>query len=177
MERKAKVKVKSQVGIMEIAVILIAFALLIAIIFVFYGRYQNLGIERIKVEVDEARATSLLNKIASMPELRCSLSFDRAAEINCIDELKLLALSQSDLRLKYERFFSGVKAVRIVRAFPPGKEGVECRFSSEYPEDCGYWQLYKSESQSEKSFDTITTLCIQEDLRLKCEIGRLIITV
>ena len=175
--KKIKRAKKAQMKMFETTFVLIALVFLFAILLIFYSRFQLFEIDRIAKQVEEDRANSLLNRITAMPELRCSLSFGDAAEINCIDTLKVLAFTK--VKDKFADEFSGLSEVRIEREYPaPGsKAQAECAFAFDYPQNCGYWQLLKK-GESRISFDTFVTLCTQKEAGLyECEVGKLIVGV
>ena len=170
MERR-----KGQVKMIETTMVLLVLVFLFGMIMIFFVRFQTFELDRIANEIEEKRAESLLNRIVGMPELRCSLSFGSASEINCIDTYKLLAFSQ--LREQFEEDFVGLSEVKIERLYPTPKNNVECSFGNNYPNNCKEWELFK-EGRSRISFDTFVTLCTQKEVGLyECEIGRLIVSV
>ncbi len=173
--RRVSLKSKrGQVKTLELLIVLLALAFLLTLGFVFYARYKEVELGRIDAEVKENRANSLLSKISSMPELKCSISFGSASEINCIDELKLLAFQNQ--KGKFDDQFQGLREVRIVRLYPAPENKIQCEFSAAYPKDCEYWQLF-SEGSGKIKYETFVTLCIQQGSEFLCEIGKLIISV
>ena len=177
-KKKGRKAQKAQVKMIETTMVLLVFVFLFALLFVFYTRFQLFEIDKLANRIEEERATSLLNKIIAMPELRCSISFGSAAEVNCIDTLKLLAFSS---RAQNADEFSSLNEVKIVRQYPAPavQTNLSCGFAADYPRNCGFWQLKKQErGQSRISFDTFVTLCMQKEASLyECEIGRLIVGV
>ena len=167
---------------METIMVLLVFAFLFGLIMIFYARFQVLELNRIASQVEEQRAASFLNKILNMPELRCSLSFGPASEINCLDTYKLLAFTQ--LKENFKDEFVGLSNVTIVREYPPivGKEekcdATNLNNLANYPKNCGYWNLFDTGKKSRVSFDTFVTLCTPKQAGFfECEIGRLIVGV
>lgn len=162
----------------ETVMVLLVLVFLFGMIMIFYARFQIFEIDRIAKQVDEARADSLLNRIIGMPELRCSLSFGAASEINCLDTYKLLAFSQ--IRERFEDEFAGLSEAKIVRDYPAPRNQEQCSFGNNYPSNCGEWLLFEK-GVSRTSFDTFVTLCTQKGNGFaafyECEIGRLIVGV
>lgn len=174
LDEKMK-KRKGQAKMIETTMVLLVLVFLFGILMIFFARFQLFEIDRLAKQVEEERANSLLNRIVGMPELRCSLSFGVASEINCLDTYKLLAFSQ--LKDRFEEEFSGLSEVKIIRQYPSPQNRERCSFSFNYPDNCGEWQLFNS-GTSRISFDTFVTLCTQrEAAKYECEIGRLIVGV
>lgn len=168
-----RTKKRGQVKMMETIMVLVVFVFLFGLVMIFYARFQVTEIDRISKQVEEQRAASLLNKIISMPELRCSLSFGSASEINCLDTYKLFAFT--DLRERFASEFTGLSNVTIVKDYPIPNDNRECNVAD--LENCEYWQLFDTGLQSRISFDTFVTLCTPKSAGFECEIGRLIVSV
>lgn len=176
---KNKRKCKGQVKMIETVMVLLVLVFLFGLLMIFYAKFQVFQIDKIAKEVEEKRASSLLNKIIGMPELRCSLSFGTASEINCLDTYKLLAFTSPVIKDKFSDEFSGLSNVKIVREYPPNSlSNIGCSFANNYPKNCGYWQLFDSGKKARASVDTFVTLCTPKEAALnECEIGRLIIEI
>lgn len=175
---------KGQAKMMEIAIVLLVFVFFFTLVMIFYARFQFFEINKIANEVSEQRADLILSKIIGIPELRCSSSFGSASEINCLDTYKLLAFSSQREMFKDE--FSGFNEIKIVREF--GKElddrvrKIECNINTfnptDYPNNCGYWQILDKKGESRISFDTYVALCTPKDIALlECDIGRIIVSL
>lgn len=162
----------------ETILVLVVLVFLFGFVIIFYARFQFFEIDRIAKQIDEERADSYLNKIISMPELRCSMSFGTASEINCIDTYKLLALTK--LRTTFAEEFAGLSSVKIERidisSGITGATGNECTaVQHSYPKNCDTWILLPG-SDYRMEIETFVTLCTQKGSALyNCEIGRLIV--
>lgn len=167
---------KGQLKMIETTVVLLVLVFLFGMFMIFFARFQIFEIDKLANQIEEERANSLLNRVTGMPELRCSLSFGVASEINCLDTYKILAFSQIKERFRDE--FSGLSKVKIERLFPAPENTEKCSFGFNYPSNCGEWILLETREKSRISFDTFVTLCTQREAALyECGIGRLIVEV
>ena len=133
---------KGQIKIQEMAFVLLALALLATIAFIFFMRFQSSSIAEAGESAKQQTAISLLDKIASMSELRCS-----EGEI-CIDEDKAEIIKD----MKLSNLFQGLKKVEIKRIYPEGNSIV-------------VWQS----GQGNQSYSTFINLCKQEKQGLSVE--------
>ncbi len=144
---------------------------------IFYARFQITELNKAAIELEEQRAILLINKVSSMPELRCSMSFGSASEINCIDTYKLLAFLQ--VKDKFENEFTGLSSAKITKYYPEPEtsNNKDCSLAisdlTNYPKNCAYWDLYKSNKQDRIVFDTFVTLCTPKKADFECVIGKL----
>ena len=102
---------KAQIKIQEMAFVMLALALLAMIGFIFFMRFQSENIAKAGEEAKQSTAISLLDKIASMQELRCE-----KGEI-CIDEDKIEIIKDKSMG----NLFQGLKKVEIKRIYPEGE--------------------------------------------------------
>ncbi|MBU2496637.1 MAG: hypothetical protein KJ767_01080 [Nanoarchaeota archaeon] len=172
-----KTKKKAQVKMMETIIVLLVFVFLLGMIMIFYARFQITELNKAAIELEEQRAILLINKVSSMPELRCSMSFGSASEINCLDTYKLLAFTQ-DLG-KFEKEFTGLSSAKITKYYPVPEAGNDKECSNaiddltNYPHNCAYWDLYESNKETRIVFDTFVTLCTPKKADFECVIGKL----
>ena len=166
---------RAQVKMMETILVLLVFVFLLGIIMIFYARFQITELNKAAEELKEQRAILLINKVLSMPELRCSVSFGGASEINCIDTYKLLAFAQ--IKEKFENEFTGLSNARITKYYPEQENNEDCSLVvsdlANYPKNCNFWDLYSSSKETRVFFDTFVALCTPKKADFECVMGKL----
>lgn len=102
---------KAQVKIQETAFMLLALALFLAIIFIFYSNYQlkQLYSEHGKLQSEEA--ISLIEKFIALPEFSCLHG-------KCVDLDKVIGLSNLT---GYDDLLQGTSKIEIVQLYPARK--------------------------------------------------------
>ncbi len=120
---------KAQVKIQETAFVLLAIVLLFSLVLIFYFRIHSSRLAKEAAELQQQRALSLLDKVAAMPELRCSMSlgFTTVKEVLCIDEDKLESMTDpiGPFIEDYKNIWKGLLEVKITEIYPTsGKEFV-----------------------------------------------------
>lgn len=128
---------KGEMKMQEMAFVLLAFALLASLVFIFFIRFQSGSLAAEADELNQQRALSLRDKIASLPEMKC-------ARINCIDKDKAEILEGKVL----EGVFQGLVSARIIPIYPKGDEIV----------------LYDSGKSARKNYPTYINLCEQKKI-------------
>ena len=135
---------KAQMKIQEMAFVLLALALLAVIATLFFVRFQSGKLAEAGELAKQQTAISLLDKIASMPELSCS-----EGEI-CIDQDKVLIIKNEQDKLA--NLFQGIKEARIKPVYPAGGDII----------------FYQS-GKANESYQTFVNLCKQEKSGLSFE--------
>ncbi len=126
---------KGQMKIQEMAFVLLAFAVLAAAVFIFVVRFQSVGIQDVAESLDQQRALSLRDRVATLPELKC-------ARLSCIDKDKAEVIKRYNL----DDLFQGLTSARVVTLYPAGERDIV---------------LYDSGRESGKSYSTFVNLCEQ----------------
>ncbi len=159
---KLKLRKKGQLKIQEMAFVLLGVIFLFALILLFYVSFQYRSWQKVAVQSEEARAITLLEVVASMPEFRCSSSFSSASEAVCIDIDKLEYFNKTrSIRDKYSVLWESSQAA-----------GVEVQ--EIYPDKKTYTIYSKSGFQgSSKTYSTYSAICNQEYGELICKIAKI----
>lgn len=146
---------RAQVKIQEMAFVLLALALLAGIVFIFVLRFQAGNIEKSGELVKQAEAISLLEKIASLPELNCE-----KGKI-CIDYDKASIASQNQDKLR--SLFQNIKKAQI-RKINSNEQMI----------------IYQLGAGNE-TYSTFISICSQNKIgtsfEWSCEIGQLELTI
>ena len=160
---------KAQVKIQETAFVLLAVVLLFSLAFIFYFRIHSSTLAKEAAEIEQNRAVSLLDKVAAIPELRCSMSLGFATETLCVDEDKLESMTEEPFIEDYKNIWKGLLEVKIMEIYPTsGKEFV--LYSSEK----------KKEEEGNRTYSTFVPLCKMEYNGggwLKCSVGMISISI
>lgn len=161
--------VRGQMKIQQMAFMLIAVTLFLAMagLFIFALRFAGLkeGVEAL----EETNAILLASKIADSPEFSCENAFGTTTS-SCIDLDKIIALKS---RISSYRDFWGVSGLEI-RIISPAGGSAECN-SNNYP-NCGKITLISADEGTGVS--NFVSLCRKEQGDFsynKCEIGRIIV--
>lgn len=147
---------KGQLKIQEMAFVLLALVLLGVIVFIFYARLQSQHLKSAAEELKQERALSLRDKIASLPEIKCS-------EKMCIDRDKAEIFKE----YKNDNLFQGLAEVRIMQIYPEDKE----------------MMLYSSHALNETftRYHTFINICEQKRIgdifNYECGLGILVIGI
>ena len=146
---------KGQIKIQETAFVLLAIAVLAVLLFIFYSRFQISNIQTAVQAVNQETAKSMLERIAAMPELRCSgIAGENAL---CIDKDKASILSKAT---GYEKFWQNVAKIELVQIYP------------ESPRITIY-----SGKAGNSTYSTFVNLCSQKAEVWSCAIGKVLISV
>ena len=127
---------KGQLKIQEMAFVLLALVLLGFMAFIFYARFQSESIQSSAEQLREKDALSLRDRIASLPEIKCS-------EKLCIDKDKAKMLKDYD----ESSLFQGISEAKIVQIYPSDEEIV----------------LY-SKQPGNSTYHTFVNLCEQKNV-------------
>ena len=153
---------RGQLKIQEMAFVLLGVIFLFALILLFYVSFQYRSWQKVAVQTEEARAITLLEVVASMPEFRCSSSLSSVSEAVCIDIDKLGYFNRTrSIRDKYAVLWESSMAAGVeVQEIYPGRET--------------YVIYSKSNFQgSSKTYSTYSALCSQEYGELICKIAKI----
>jgi len=142
---------KAQMKIQEMAFVLLALALLAVIATIFFVKFQSEKLAEAGELAKQQTAISLLDKIASMPELSCS-----EGEI-CIDKDKALIIKNEQDKLA--NLFQGIKEARIKPIYPAIKPI--------YP--AGGDIIFYQSGKANESYQTFVNLCEQKKIGLSFE--------
>jgi type II secretory pathway pseudopilin PulG len=137
---------KAQIKMQEMAFVLLALAVLAVIALVFFIRFQSANIAKIGESAKQETAMSLLDRIASMQELKCS-----EGEI-CLDEDKVNIAKDKNLG----NLFQGLAKVEIREIYPASNDIV----------------IYQSGAVNQ-SYSTFVNLCEQKPGGWDCGIALL----
>jgi hypothetical protein len=105
--------------IQETAFVLLGLAILFALVFLFFIRFQSSNLERAAEDVKQRQAISILEKISAMPELRCSYY---GIEKLCIDEDKVRIFQSMANSSSYIKQWAGLQKVSIKQIWPNEEE-------------------------------------------------------
>jgi hypothetical protein len=162
MIRKIKMNRKGQLKIQEMAFVLLGVVFLFALVLLFYVSFQYRAWQSVAVQSEEARAITLLEVVASMPEFRCSSSFSSTSEAVCMDIDKLDYFNKTrSMRDKYAVLWESAQAAGVeVQEIYPGK---------------GTYTIYSKQNfqGSSKTYSTYASLCYQEYGQLICKIAKI----
>ena len=145
---------KGQMKIQETAFVLLGLAVLFALVFLFFIRFQSSNIQMAAEDVKQRQAISILERISAMPELRCSYY---GIEKLCIDEDKLEIFKKLASNAMYEKQWQGMQKITVKKIWP-----------SEYE-----WQIY-SKGKGNFTYSTFVSVCRQEfqvTSSWKCSLG------
>jgi type II secretory pathway pseudopilin PulG len=137
---------KAQIKMQEMAFVLLALAILAIIALIFFIRFQSANIAKIGESAKQETAMSLLDKIASLQELRCS-----QGEI-CLDEDKVNIAKDKNLG----NLFQGLAKVEVRGIYPTSSDIV----------------IYQSGAVNQ-SYSTFVNLCEQKPGGWDCGIALL----
>jgi len=161
MKRKNK---KAQVKIQEMAFVLLAVVFLVALLFLFFARFQYSQLQESVTQVREARTITMLSVVASLPELRCSSSFSSASEIACIDKDKVDVFNKGgNIRKKYTKIWQAAQISKIT-------------IDEIYPEGQSYLIYTQEPGESTETYATYIPLCEETTGNLKCVVAKIRIT-
>jgi len=126
---------KGQLKIQEMAFVLLALVLLGFIAFMYFAKLQTENISSSAQKLNENVANSLRDKIAALPELKCS-------ETLCIDRDKATILKSS----KRDSLFQGLSKVSLLEIYPKQEEII----------------VYQSGRSVNKTYSTFINICGQK---------------
>jgi len=149
---------KAQIKIQETAFVLLAIVLLFSIVFLFYFKIHSLDIAKRATASKEERALSMLDKIASMPEISCSSYIGERTESICIDKDKLIVFK--DMR-NYKQMWTGLKEVSISEVYPMIDKYV----------------IYSADNTEKQTYNNFISLCEQQQTGYSCTIGIISIAI
>lgn len=166
---------KAQLKIQQMAFMLIATTIFLALVVVFVLVFKFSGINESADLAEEKNAILLSEKLANSPEFSCGDSFGN--KVNCIDADKVIILKNSIY--KYEGFW-GVSNIEIRKIYPKTNEERLCT-KVNYP-DCNIIRLV-SDEQIGADASTFVTLCRKESVEGfqgesydKCELAKLMVS-
>lgn len=156
---------RGQLKIQEMAFVLVGIVFLLALVMLFFVAFQSREMTKSAAEYREARAITLLEVVASLPELRCSSSFSQTSESACLDYDKVNFFNSSlVMQSHYSGLWDGsyVSKIEVEEVYPKGET---------------YTIYSKSTKESVKSYATYAALCIDEAKGLMCKIVRVKVTI
>jgi len=160
---------KAQLKIQEMTFVLLAIIFLFALILLMFTSWQSTELKKLNTQTREARATTMLEVISGLPELRCSSSVSSPSESVCLDRDKLLVFNNNrSIQSRYSILWenSQISAIEIQEFYPP-------TFTK--------YVIYRAAEQtSTRTYATYASLC-QEDPGSaqisKCTIARIKVTM
>jgi hypothetical protein len=153
---------KGQIKIQEMAFVLVAFVVFFSMVLLFYVSFRNSTIKQEVVQLQDDKARSMIQKLASSPEL----SFWSCA--GCMDIDKAFLIKN---KREYDNFW-GLDYLKIERVHPIGNQS-ECSLAN-YP-DCKTITLRKVSENIGTPATSFVSLCRQNFEQggyIKCELGR-----
>ena len=133
---------KGQMKIQETAFVLLGLAVLFAMVFLFFIRFQSSNLERAAEDVKQRQAISILEKISAMPELRCSYY---GIEKLCIDEDKVRIFQPLANSSLYVKQWTGMQKISIKKIWPTEEE----------------WKIYEK-GRGNFTYSTFINVCKQK---------------
>jgi hypothetical protein len=143
------------------AFVILAVVFLLAIVLIFFTRFQVTSMQQTSNEYRELRTITLLRTVASMPEFVCR------DESNCIDEDKVFAYINSGVSNDYKNLWTNANIVSIV---------VEEFYPKSIPPII-YTIYSKSTDKNTATYSTFISLCSESSEGTTCKIGKIKITV
>jgi hypothetical protein len=155
-------KKRGQLKIQEMAFVLLAVVFLFSLILLFFTAFQYRIWTNSARDTREARGITIVEVIASMPELRCSSSLSSISESVCIDTDKLDYFDKTpSIQNRYSVLWenSMLTGVEIQEIYPVRKT---------------YTIYSKNYDGSVSTFSTYIALCSQENgFNLRCSIAKI----
>ncbi|MBU2640007.1 MAG: hypothetical protein KKG75_04885 [Nanoarchaeota archaeon] len=166
-------------GQLEIGIkimVLIVFLVLLIISLIVYFRFSYSSLRETKEEILEEKFSSLVNVIANLPELKCSIT---NIESECLDARKLVAFGQvlyEDTDVKnnyYEELEINSLVVKIV--YPEVAGSIECDESKLI--NCNVFNLFSLKGDySDEGLKYTTPVSVYIPDNGKYVIGKLVVT-
>jgi hypothetical protein len=159
------VKNKAQLKIQEMAFVLVGVIVLIALVMLFFVAFQSKEMNKNAVYYREARALTLVEVVASLPELRCSSSLGSTSESVCLDYDKVSVFNSSrELQESYGVLWenSFVSRIEIEEVYPKGKV---------------YTIYSKQTNENTKNYATYAALCLDTNSGSLCKIAKVRIAI
>ena len=128
--------------IQETAFVLVGLAVLFALVFIFFIRFQTSNIQNAAETAKQKQAISLLEKISAMPELRCSFY---GIEKLCIDEDKVKIFQPLASSSLYVKQWTGMQKISIKKIWPSEEE----------------WKIYEK-GKGNFTYTTFINVCKQK---------------
>ena len=161
---------RAQLKIQEMAFVLVGVVVLAALVMLFFVAFQSKEMNKNAAYYREARAITLVEMVASMPELRCSSSFSATSESVCLDYDKVLTFNSSrELQDKY--------AVLWENSFVSKIEIEEVYVNNTHHVGQNYTIYSKSTNENTKTYATYAALCLDDFSGLICKIAKIKATI
>lgn len=158
------IKKRGQLKIQEMAFVLLAIIVLFALVFLIFVAFQSRQYSSYAIMTREARAVTMLESIAAMPELRCSSSFSSTSEAVCVDKDKVNAFNSSlTLQNNYRIIWQNSLISSII-------------IEEVYPASGKKYVIYKASQQpaSYRTYSTFVALCEEMQIsRTFCTIAKI----
>lgn len=169
--KERKINKKAQLKIQEMAFVLVAVVVLLALGMLFFVSFQSKEMAKNAASYREARAITLVEVIASLPELRCSSSFSGTSESVCLDYDKVNFFSKNqDMQNRYASFWQNNYVTKI--------EIEEAYVNWVAPRGNTYVIYDSKELQDNtKTYATYAVLCLDQTSGMMCRIVRIKTTI
>ena len=165
---------KGQMKVQQMAFMIVGLVIFFVLVGLFVLNFAFSGLKTSKANLDEQRATLLVQGLAGSSEFSCGNAFG-TGKVDCIDMDKIFALQ--NYAKDYAGFW-GVGGIEIRKLYPLKDSSVECT-SSTYP-NCGHVTILASKTlgMDESAY---VSLCRKADnngtLYDQCDLGELILRV
>ncbi len=161
---------KAQLKIQEMAFVLVGVVVLMALVMLFFVAFQSREMSKNAAYYREARAITLVEMIASMPELRCSSSFSTTSESVCLDYDKVLTFNSSkEMQDNYAIFWENSFVSRV--------EIEEVYVNNSNIRGKNYTIYSKLTNENTKVYATYAALCLDDASGLICNIAKIKATI
>ena len=161
---------RAQMKIQQMSFMLIAVTIFFAIVGMLVIVIKFAGLKGEANSLQQENARLLVTKLANLPELSCGSAFLNQ-KTNCIDEDKLMVLSQN--LDQYSDFWGKINI--NVRVIYPTKKETLCT-TNNYP-NCNFFQL--GDGQISGDFSNFVALCRKEKngniIENKCELAKVFV--
>ena len=139
---------KGQLQIQETMLVLIVFAVIFMIAFIFYYRFTTESIKNENIRFNDERFSLLTNNLPNMAEFKCT---SNKQEEECLDALKLIAFKE--VFSEYRQEF-GASKLTIKVIYPETNEKI-CEKGN--LNDCGIFNLYEVNTNNVKNVKKVST--------------------
>lgn len=158
MKTASPLSKKAQIQMMETIMVLVVFFIILIIAIFFYYKFRIADIEQTGEQLKIEKYSFLLSSIPQMPEIKCT---ELGQEKNCIDSFKILAFRDTLAQESYYKSLFQNTEITIEITYPEPKTQQECTqiqvSSTDFPENCNYFTLYKAQNQDFSSSIIIST--------------------
>ena len=161
---------KGQLKIQEMAFVLVGVVVLGVLVVLFFVAFQNKELTQNAAYYREQRAITLIEMVASMPELRCSSSFASTSESVCLDQDKVMTFNSSKaIQNDYESLWENSYVSKI--------EIEEVYVNSSVRKGSTYTIYSKDSNENTQTYATYADLCSDDLSGLTCKIAKIKATI